>query len=138
MRILVTLFLGLYLAGDLCHGQRSSRRGRGMGRDRRRQFSCTDCREESMHDPYVCQNCYKEDSDEPFKCRTPGRQQIINTITKLGPAIEASLGWGTVQNNIKFHIGDINNPNFTVYLNNIKQKSKYSSKIYRRSYFKSV
>ena len=35
---------------------------------------------------------------------TPGRQQIINTITKLGPAIEASLGWGTVQNNIKFHL----------------------------------
>ena len=44
----------------------------------------------------------------------PGRQLIIDTITKLGPAIEASLGWGTVQNNIKFHIGDINNPNFNI------------------------
>ena len=60
---------------------------------------------------------------------TPGRQLIIDTITKLGPAIEASLGWGTVQNNIKFHIGEIHNPHFYVYLNNIKQKSKYSSKI---------
>ena len=63
------------------------------------------------------------------KSKTPGRQQIINTITKLGPAIEATLGWGTVQNNIKFHIGEIHNPHFYVYLNNIKQKSKYSSKI---------
>ena len=53
----------------------------------------------------------------------------MNTITKLGPAIEASLGWGTVQNNIKFHIGEIHNPHINVYLNNIKQKSKYSSKI---------
>ncbi len=61
--------------------------------------------------------------------RTPGRQLKIDTITKLGPAIEASLGWGTVQNNIKFHIGEIHNPHFYVYLNNIKQKSKYSSKI---------
>ena len=59
----------------------------------------------------------------------PGRQLIINTTTKLAAAVEATLGWGTVQNNIKFHIGDIHNPNFNVYLNNIKQKSKYSSKI---------
>ena len=40
-----------------------------MGRGRGRRFSCTDCREESMNDPYVCQNCFKEDSGEPFKCR---------------------------------------------------------------------
>ena len=64
----------------------------------------------------------------PF-ARTPGRQLIIDTTTKLAAAVEATLGWGTVQNNIKFHIGDIHNPNFNVYLNNIKQKSKYSSKI---------
>ena len=61
--------------------------------------------------------------------RAPGRQLIIDTTTKLAAAVEATLGWGTVQNNIKFHIGDIHNPNFNVYLNNIKQKSKYSSKI---------
>ena len=57
---------------------------------------------------------------QTIKCHmpllTPGRQQIINTITKLGPAIEASLGWGTVQNNIKFHIGEIHNPDFNVYI----------------------
>ena len=70
MLLLVTLMLGLFLAGELCHGQRSSRRGRGMGRGRGRQFSCTDCREESMYDPYVCQNCYRgADGKEPFKCR---------------------------------------------------------------------
>ena len=56
-------------------------------------------------------------------------RQAIDTTTKLAAAVEATLGWGTVQNNIKFHIGDIHNPNFNVYLNNIKQKSKYSSKI---------
>ena len=60
----------------------------------------------------------------------PGRQLIIDTITKLGPAIEATLGWGTsVKNNIKFYIGEIHYPHFNVYLNNFKQKSKYSSKI---------
>ena len=70
MRLLVTLMLGLFLAGELCHGQRSSRRGRGMGRGRRRQFSCIECRENTMYDPYVCQNCYRgADGDEPFKCR---------------------------------------------------------------------
>ena len=66
---------------------------------------------------------------ELFPC-TPGRQLIIDTITKLGPAIEATLGWGTsVKNNIKFYIGEIHYPHFNVYLNNFKQKSKYSSKI---------
>ena len=46
------------------------RRGRGMYRGRGRQFSCTECREETMYDPYVCQNCYRgADGDEPFKCR---------------------------------------------------------------------
>ena len=73
-------------------------------------------------------NCQTKTNRTPCSC-TPGRQLIIDTITKLGPAIEASLGWGTVQNNIKFHIGEIHNPHFYVYLNNIKQKSKYSSKI---------
>ena len=62
--------------------------------------------------------------------RAPGRQLIIDTTTKLAAAVEATLGWGTVQNNIKFHIGKIHYyPHFNVYLNNIKQKSKYSSKI---------
>ena len=70
-----------------------------------------------------------DEMEEKLQVWTPGRQQIINTITKLGPAIEASLGCGTVQNNIKFHIGVIHNPHSNVYLNNIKQKSKYSSKI---------
>ena len=49
---------------------------------------------------------------------------IINTTTKLVAAVEATLGWGTVQNNIKFHIGDINNPNFKVYLI-ISNKNKW-------------
>ena len=30
---------------------------------------------------------------------TPGRQLIIDTTTKLAAAVEATLGWGTVQNN---------------------------------------
>ena len=70
MGIILILILCLFLADELCHGQRSSRRGRGMGRGRGRRFSCTDCREESMYDPYVCQSCYKgADDNGPFKCR---------------------------------------------------------------------
>ena len=92
MRVLLILIVSLYLAGDQCHGQSSStgrRRGRGRGRGRqpRRsgnmgddttirtspsmsvQFSCTECREESMYEPYVCQICFRGiEGDEEYSC----------------------------------------------------------------------
>ena len=33
----------------------------------------------------------------PINPLTPGRQLIIDTTTKLAAAVEATLGWGTVQ-----------------------------------------
>ena len=94
MRVLLILIVCLYLAGDQCQGQSSStgrRRGRGRGRGRGRQprrsgnmgddttirtspsmsvqFSCTECREESMYEPYVCQICFRGiEGDEEYSC----------------------------------------------------------------------
>ena len=97
MRVLLILIVCLCLAGDQCQGQRSSTgrrrgrgrdRGRGRGRQTRRsgnmgdettirtspsmfsQFSCTECREESMYEPYVCQICFRgTEGDEEYSCR---------------------------------------------------------------------
>ena len=97
MRVLILIVIVcLYLAGDQCQGQSSStgrRRGRGRGRGRGRarqprrsgnmgdettirnspsmsvQFSCTECREESMYEPYVCQICFRgTEGDEEYSC----------------------------------------------------------------------
>ena len=90
MRVFLILIVSLCLAGDQCQGQSSStgrRRGRGRGRGRGRQprrsgnranennmnvpshFSCTECREETMYEPYVCQFCFRGTEDgEEYSC----------------------------------------------------------------------
>ena len=75
MRVLVILILGLYLAGEQCHGQNEPQKpGRG-----RKQFKCTECREGSNYDPYVCQSCFRgTEGDEPFtctRCKVGGRSK---------------------------------------------------------------
>ena len=68
LSILVILILGLHLATDQCKG---SRRSSPSMKSESATFSCSQCRPNTMYDPYVCKYCYKgaEEGSEAFSCQ---------------------------------------------------------------------
>ena len=93
LRLLVILLLGLYLSHDQCNGSGfeelcrkqycnksnteacrncncPARKGPSMSPSESTTFACSDCRPNTMYEPYACKICYKgTEKNEAFSCQ---------------------------------------------------------------------
>ena len=121
LRFLVILVLGLQLAVDQCNGSGfeelckkqycnncntdaaknsncPAKNGPSMGPSESTTFSCSDCRPNTMYEPYVCKYCYKgKEETEAFYCQRckfgKKPKPVICDECEENPSQESDAGW---------------------------------------------